>query len=241
MNVRLLAARTARVVAATVLVGGISAPAAFAEGPGYGGNADTLTVSWVPADEAVEPAEAPTDTPADTPAPEAPPVDPGTGDSPIDDAAAAAPAVLLGSGLRTAGFRVQSEGQPTLAPDALELQVNGLGFRAKSEVVVRIGDSAPVASRSDTAGSLSVAIDPALIGGTEPGLTVVAVGRGPSGTAVTLYGSVPPEPSGLGPMTLVPWFALAVALVGGGLWLRNRRRDPAESSTTDPTDAAPAV
>ena len=135
---------------------------------------------------------------------------------------------------------------PTLEPDRLQLQVNGLGFRAKSTVLIRVGDAAPVTARSDTAGSLDIAIDPALLGGAQPGLSVVAIGRAPSGTAVTLYGSVPPEPAGIGPMTLIPWLALAVGVVSVGVWLRRRRRpgghhDRSTSDTADWANAATAV
>lgn len=176
------------VAAAFVLLAASPVSAAHAvEGPGYGGTADALTVSWV---------------------------DPG--DAPDTEAV-----VALGGG-RGSAVIVRSTSQPTLEPDRMRLQVNGLGFRAKSNVVIRVGDAAPVSSRSDTAGSLNVAIDPALIGGTQPGLSVVAIGRTPSGTAVALYGSVPPAPAGAGPMSVVPWIVLSAALAGLAVWLRRR-------------------
>ena len=188
------------VVAAAVALIASPLPTAHAEeGPGYGGSADALSVSWV------EPSPA---QPEST-------------------------EVVVDLGGRGSSVIVRSTAQPTLEPDRLQLQVNGLGFRARSQIVIRVGDSAPVSSRSDTAGSLNVAIDPALIGGTQPGLSVVAIGRGPSGTAVTLYGSVPPEPAGSGPMLLVPWLVLAVVLAALAVWLR-RRHAAAGSPRTVP-------
>jgi hypothetical protein len=232
MDLRCRSARMGSVVAVTTLITLTGAPAAFAEGPGYGGNADTLSVSWVPAAEAGTSDTGTTET-GTTDSPEAPPVAPGDNDSPLQGMGASA--IVLGGGARSAATIIRADGQPALDPDALALEVNGLGFRAKSEVVVRIGDGAPVTSRSDTAGSLSVAIDPDLLGGTEPGLTVVAIGRGPSGTAVALYGSVPPEPRGIGPMTVIPWLAASIAALSGGLWFRKRARTTRAADLAEPT------
>jgi hypothetical protein len=192
--------RAVAVVVLTLLASPL--PAASAEeGPGYGGSADALSVSWVePSDQ-----------------------DPATAETVVE---------LGGQG---AAVIIRSNAQPTLESDRLQLQVNGLGFRARSQVVIRVGGSAPVSSRSDTAGSLNVAIDPALVGGTQPGLSVVAIGRGPSGTAVTLYGSVPPEPAGSGPMLLVPWLVLAVILAGTAIWLRGRHAAGAPPAVEDST------
>jgi hypothetical protein len=174
--------------AALIALGPIAA--AHAEGPGYGGTADSLNVAWVQGSE-------------------------------LD--ANAAIATTSGSG-RGAAVGIPQANQPRIAPDQLALQVSGLGFRAKSPVTIRVGEAAPVDHRSDTAGAFNVAIDPALLDGTRPGLSVVAIGRNPAGTAVTLFGSVPPEPGGTGPMTLVPWIGLALVLGGLALWLRGRAR-----------------
>lgn len=183
----------------------VSTPVAFAhaEAPGYGGNADQLSVSWV------EPSAA----------------------SPN-----AAPAgIWLGGGVRSAGALIIADEQPQMTPDRLNLRINGLGFRAKSGVSIRIGDGAPVTTRSDTAGSVDLTIDPHLLGGAEPGLSVIAIGRARSGMAVTLYGSVPPEPAGTGIMTVVPWATLAIAVGSLGYWVRGRRRLAAgtDASTRD--------
>lgn len=221
------------------MVLGLATPLPWAqavEGPGYGGTGDSLSVAWVaPEDTAADeaPADQPAESPADQPA-EAPTEQPAPAPEPPSEPA---PVIELGGGPGSSVI-VSTATQPTLEPDRLQLQVNGLGFRAKSTVMIRVGDAAPVTARSDTAGSLDIAIDPALLGGAQPGLSVVAIGRAPSGTAVTLYGSVPPEPSGVGPMTLIPWLALTVALASLTVWLRRRRHHtrPHDSSASGTAD-----
>ena len=205
---------------AAALVSVLWAPLALAEGPGYGGTADTLTVAWVSPDGvSTDSGNEPGDS--EPPVPDAPPVAPEMTDTAL--VSGEVRYVSFGGGPRSAGVVVRISDEPALSPDKLALQINGLGFRGNSEVTLRIGNGAPITSRSDTAGSLSVAIDPALLGATQPGLTVVAIGRRPSGTAVTLYGSVPPEPSGAGPMSIVPWVAAGIAAVSGIFWMRRRR------------------
>lgn len=135
-------------------------------------------------------------------------------------------AVVLSNGgsARSAGARMPTGDQPRIQQDVLDLTVRGLGFRAKSAVTVRLGGGDSVVVRADTAGSLAVAIDSAQLEGTDPGVSVMAVGRNPSGTQVVLLGSVPPTPGGTGPMSLVPWAALAAAMAGLALWTRRPGR-----------------
>lgn len=193
--------RGAAAIAAVVLVGWPVTPA-LADGPGYGGDAGQLAVSWEPA-------------PADVPAPEAP-ADP------------APTAMSVGGSARGVGAAVLiPAADPQLENDALALLVRGLGFRGKSAVEVRIGSSAAVVTRADTAGALAVALDPSQLGAAQPGVSVMAVGRNQSGTEVTLFGSVPPVADGSGPMSLVPWAAGAVTLLGLALWTRRRHHRPA--------------
>ena len=145
---------------------------------------------------------------------------------------AAAPAVespqalTFGGSVRGVGAVVQLPvaADPQLQNDSLALLVRGLGFRGKSAVEVRIGSSAAVVTRADSAGALAVALDPDQIGAAQPGVSVMAVGRNQSGTEVTLFGSVPPVADGSGPMSLVPWAAGAVALTGLALWTRRRHQ-----------------
>ena len=135
-------------------------------------------------------------------------------------------ALTFGGSVRGVGAVVQLPvaADPQLSNDALALLVRGLGFRGKSAVEVRIGSSSAVVTRADSAGALTVALDPKQIGAAQPGVSVMAVGRNQSGTEVTLFGSVPPVADGSGPMSLVPWAAGAVALTGLALWTRRRHQ-----------------
>jgi MYXO-CTERM domain-containing protein len=174
--------------AAACLAVGLVAPVARAEGPGYGGTADTLSVAWVAADEVQEP------------------VSMGV--------------PRIGGGARMSAFVRVAE--PSLQTDGVALVVRGLGFRGKSEIEVRVGSGLPVVARADSAGALAVALDPGAIGAAQPGVSVMAIGRNQSGTEVTLFGSVPPVADGHGPMTYVPWLAVAVAALGLLAWWRRR-------------------
>jgi len=189
-------------------------PMAFAEGPGYGGDAGQLAVSWELAPADVAPAEP---APADSAPAQPAPAEPAPADStPV--------ALSLGGAARgvAAVVILPPTADPKLESDALALIVRGLGFRGKSEIEVRIGSDQPVIARADTAGSLTVALDPAKLGGAEPGVSVMAVGRNQSGTQVALFGSIPPVADGSGPMTVVPWAVGSVALVGLAVWMRRR-------------------
>lgn len=172
------------------------------------------------------PASAPTDAP--TSAPSEPAV---TSDAPVPAA------MSFGGGARgvAAAFALPAV-DPALTPDALSLMVRGLGFRSKSKIQVRIGSDLPVETRADSAGALAVALDPRKLGGAQPGVSVMAVGRNQSGTEVTLFGSVPPVADGSGPMSLVPWGVACVALVGLAAWMR-RRHTSHESSVGSDTVA----
>ena len=215
VRTRLLVRRAAAASAALVLCA-LPVTPAFADGPGYGGDAGQLSVTWtrddVPQDVPVDvPQDVPVDVPQDAPA-----------DVP-QDAPADVPLALGGSARGVGAIvRLPVATDPQIQNDALALLVRGLGFRGKSAVEVRIGSQAAVITRADSAGALAVALDPAQIGQAQPGLSVMAVGRNQSGTEVTLFGSVPPVADGSGPMSLVPWAAGAIALTGLALWTRRR-------------------
>lgn len=161
----------------TALLSGflVFSPAALAvEGPGYGGTADQLAVSWQEAERIV--AMGP----------------PGT------------------------SLDVEASG--------LALDIFGLGFRNRSEVVVTVGTNDPVTTRVDPTGTLDLAVGlEQLDAGPQPGTSVVVLGRAPSGTTRTLVGAVPPVPSGTGPADLMPW-VVALALTGAGVTALRRRR-----------------
>ena len=245
MNTRALRRGSAFAAALSLTV--LPVTPAFADGPGYGGDAGQLSVSWQaepavapaqPVESEPEPAEAEpveVEAPVESEAPVEPvaPVEPESRVEPAAPADETPQALSLGGSARgvAAVVRLPVAADPQLQNDALALLVRGLGFRGKSAVEVRIGSSAAVVTRADSAGALAVALDPDQIGAAQPGVSVMAVGRNQSGTEVTLFGSVPPVADGSGPMSLVPWAAGAVALTGLALWTRRRHQrhpQPAE-------------
>lgn len=188
--------RSARLVTAfgltaALVVGPVSV--AQADGPGYGGDAGQLAVSWEPVSDA------------------------------LPAAATVLPPMATGGSARGVGALVRPvAAEPELQADALALVVRGLGFRGKSEIEVRVGSGRPLVARADSAGALAVAIDPEALGAAKPGVSVMAVGRNQAGTEVTLFGSIPPVADGSGPMSLVPWAVGAIALASLALWFRRR-------------------
>lgn len=169
------------------------------EGPGYGGTADELGVRWVRVPIAM----------AAGPAPAGGQAQPLLG------------ALLGGVGAEDGGPR---------SPDLLEtgdsevgLAVEGVGFRGKSAVTIRVGESDPVRLRTDPTGTLAVQVAGVVLNGVTPGMSVVAIGRSPSGTTRTLVGAVPPRPGGLAPSDVIPWLAAVAGLVTLG-WQVHRRR-----------------
>jgi hypothetical protein len=105
------------------------------------------------------------------------------------------------------------------APGDAALAVAGVGFRARSEVQVRVGSGEVVVVRVDETGTLRTAVAAAPGEAASTGVSVVATGRSPSGTSKTLIGSVPAPAVGTGPVDLVPWIVAAVALVALAGWL----------------------
>ena len=162
---------TAALLAGSVLL----APAALAqEGPGYGGTADELAVSWTE------------------------------------------PEHVLAMGGPGTTMELDASG--------LALDVFGLGFRGRSEVVVTVGTNAPVLTRVDPTGTLDLSVGlEDLDAGPQPGTSVVVIGRAPAGTSRTLVGAVPPLPSGTGPADLIPWIVGAGLVVAGATTVRRRR------------------
>jgi len=205
-------------------------PLAMAEGPGYGGTAGQLAVTWeapaaaatVPAPIATVPAPAPSSAATTAPVAPAVPEAPIAPDAPLLPADAPQ-AASFGGGVRgVAAMAALPASDPQLRASGMDLVVRGLGFRGKSKVEVRIGSDQPVQARADTAGALAVAIGADELSGAKPGVSVMAVGRNQSGTQVTLFGSIPPVANGSGPMTLVPWAVGSIAIAGLALWMRRR-------------------
>ena len=227
-------------VCAVLTVGPL--PLAFAEGPGYGGTAGQLAVSWesTSATTSLPSPDAPP-SPAPAPGSSTAPVAPAAPEPPIAPEAPLLPAdapvaMSFGGGVRGISMAVALPAEvparlpaglptardPQLDTKGLDLVVRGLGFRGKSAVEVRVGSGEPVVTRADTAGALAVALDPKELTGAKPGVSVMAVGRNQSGTEVTLFGSIPPVADGSGPMTLVPWAVGSIAVAGLVLWMRRR-------------------
>ncbi len=189
---RRVAAASAALLAGSLLL----APTASAagDGPGYGGTADKLAVSWKASEPMV----------AMGPIGMGPSVAVGQSGSP--------------SGVPANGVDLKASG--------LDLDIFGLGFRGRSEVLVSVGTNDPVTARVDQTGTLTLEVGlEQLQAGPQPGTSVVVLGRAPSGTTRTLVGAVPPLPSGLGPADVIPWL-VGVALAAAGA-LRLRRRDGA--------------
>ena len=132
---------------------------ALADGPGYGGTADKLAVSWV-----------------------------------------------------TGASAQAADASPSAA--SRTLHISGVGFRNLSTVSLRVSSNSTLTTTVDAAGTLSAAVQLPANGPTLTGTSVVASGRAPSGTSLTLVGSVPPVPAGMSPAQVVPWVA---ALLGLGL------------------------
>ncbi len=195
-------------VAAFVLVMTLGAPAvAHADqGPGYGGDADSLEVTWKEnKDKALA-------------APPPVPSDENDGDAPRDP------------------------DRMSLVGDAATLEVDGIGFRGLSEIEIQFGSEDPVAVRADQTGTV-VASFPGTQSA-DPGTTVVAIGRSPSGATRTLVGSVPPLPHGTNLMGLVTWAIVApVVLIAGSALLRHRprRRPEVDAPLLAPAPAGPPV
>jgi len=171
LTARRLGAASAALLAGSVLW----APAALAqEGPGYGGTADELAVTWTEPDR------------------------------------------VLAMGGPAASIELEASN--------LALDVFGLGFRSRSEVLVTVGTNNPVTTRVDPTGTLDLSVGlERLDAGPQPGTSVVVLGRAPAGTSRTLVGAVPPVPSGTGPADLIPW-VVGVAAAGAGATALRRRR-----------------
>jgi hypothetical protein len=193
------------------------------EGPGYGGTADELSVAWVQF-----------------------------------PSARAAPSALIRPLLGTAvvvpaGWPSGGHGQDGGPADPeilragdsqLGLSILGVGFRGRSTVTLRIGESDPVIQRTDATGTLALQVVGVAAAATRPGMSVVAIGRNPAGTTRTLVGAVPPQPSGVGPADLIPWVVagmvvLALAWQGRRAARAGRPGPPGGQGTTvQPSDAA---
>lgn len=102
--------------------------------------------------------------------------------------------------------------------------INGVGFRAGSKVVLRVGSGEEISAICDPFGALKFDVPGQELKLTS-GTSVLVSGSTPSGTQLTLVGAIPPEPAGSGAQDLVPWVVAGGALlaVSGGFVGRRRR------------------
>ena len=208
------AAMIAIPIASLVLVLAIL-PNASAEGPGYGGTADKLSVSWTT-----------TASPGTAVPPPAPAREPkGSSDVPEPNGSGPGSAAIFhgsrGSSVRVVA-RASSMPAAGVTASGLSLSVGGVGFRGLSAVRVRVGTGAAYTGRADATGTLQVLVPVASDTEVRAGMSVVALGNAPSGTSMTLVGSIPPRPLGKGPVDVVPWFVAAILLATAASWLLRR-------------------
>jgi len=168
-----------------VAAGIILAPVSAAEGPGYGGTADKLAVSW-----------------KTSPQP-----------------------------------RALGEGAQAVAVPQERLEVQGFGFRGRSDIALRVGDTSPAAHLTDQTGSIALTV-PVAGDKAAPGTSVIAIGLTPAGTRRVLIGAVPPRPSGVGPQQIVP---MVLITLGAVVLLRSlrRRRSPVATALPETDTAQP--
>ncbi|RZU54374.1 hypothetical protein EV385_6325 [Krasilnikovia cinnamomea] len=82
-------------------------------------------------------------------------------------------------------------------------------------------------------GTVVVAMDTPTGGELSSGTVVQAIGQSPAGSVRTLVGAVPPPAAGGGVHTLVPWSGFAAVLVGIGVLLRRRLRPARPAAAGD--------
>ena len=132
---------------------------------------------------------------------------------------ASAPGVPTDSPVKMADPEILSA-----ASSRAELSVFGLGFGNRSEVDVRVGDGDNMTARTDSTGTLEINLSGGDLTQAQPGVSVLALGRSPSGSMRTLVGAVPPEPDGVGPSELLPWLVGGLLVAVAGFWAIRRRR-----------------
>jgi hypothetical protein len=120
--------------------------------------------------------------------------------------------------------------------------IHGVGFGAGSVILVRLGSGDERSVVADPNGVLRLVVDAAVFAS---GVSILAAGRSPSGTALTLVGSVPREPDEGGLTDVLEWLVVGVAALAGVGGVAGRRRRPAAVAAAEPVAqavvAAPAA
>jgi hypothetical protein len=192
-------------VAAVVLGVGLAPLPAGADGPGYGGNADALTVLWeinsqrrglavyavgFRGGSAVR-------VRVGSEAERTVTADPYGAVDLLFTSAAAATSASAG----TAGTSASARASATAATSAVP-------------TTSATAATSAIAGTSEVAGSSAVAL--------ATGASVLVTGHTPAGELRTLIGAVPPEMTGRGAAEIVPWVAALAGSLLAGLWLRRR-------------------
>jgi hypothetical protein len=114
------------------------------------------------------------------------------------------------------------------------LRVAGGGFRANSEVSIRVGTAEPILGRADASGAVTIEVPlrPSDVG--SAGTSVIVSGRARSGAARTLVAASPPLAAGHGPVDLIPWsigLVLAALVLLAALGRKSAKAGPRHGST----------
>ncbi|MFI5495099.1 hypothetical protein [Actinoplanes sp. NPDC051859] len=121
-----------------------------------------------------------------------------------------------------------------------QLLVEGIAYRPKAVVDVRLGDSPLQQARSDENGRVSLTVPQELIAAGQPGASIIVAGRSVSGAARVLISAVPPRAAVRGPADVLPWSVAGIALVGIALGALQRRRRARRPATSAARTSAPA-
>jgi hypothetical protein len=101
------------------------------------------------------------------------------------------------------------------------LEIVGLGFRNRSQALVRVGNRPSTQVRVDDNGTVRIPLELDPAAASQPGTSVLVAGRASSGGARTLVSAVPPRVRLHGPIDLMPWsVGVLAALLGVGAVLR---------------------
>jgi hypothetical protein len=198
--------RSRLLLAAAVLGAFLSPGAALADGPGYGGTADALTVQWQKSS--------------------------GLAVFAVGFRAGSAVKLRVGSSADTTVAADVSGALRILVLAGDTTATNTATTNAASGAASPSASAS--ASASALAEDATVLrLDATSVDRFSTGTSIVAAGQTAGGTARRLIGSVPPEPTGRGLQDAVPWAGALAALATAAFWLR--RRLPTLSLTPSPT------